>query len=83
MNEYVIMYNEIGHKGELLYDYETIQGKNPKDALKKHFGLNFKRVTGENRRYAEVILMKGFYDPLTNNIVYSGSRATQLCYSRV
>ena len=82
MNEYVIMYNEIGHKGELLYDYETIQGKNPKDALKKHFGLNFKRVTGENRRYAEVILMKGFYDHLTNNIVYSG-RAAQLCYSRV
>lgn len=83
MNKYVIMYNEITHGNKLMYDYETIEGKDPKDALNKHFGIDFKRLTGDSDRYSEVILIKGFYDHLTNNIVYPGKRVTQLCYGRV
>jgi hypothetical protein len=76
------MYNSIGHKNELLYGYETIQGKNPKDALKKHFDKDFQRLTGDARRYSDVILVKGTYNKESNNIILSG-KYQQLCYGVV
>lgn len=83
MEKFVIMYNSIDHGNDLMYDYETIEGKDYKDALKRRFNTDFKRLTGDNGRYAEVILVKGFYDHLINNIVCSNRRPMQLCYSRI
>jgi len=65
-----------------MYGYETIEGKNAKDALKKRFGVNFKRLTGDAGRYAEVILQKGFFISETNSIQLT-SNGAMLCYERV
>ena len=82
MKQYVIMYNSIDNRNSLLYDYETIEGKNPKDALNKRFDVDFERLTGESGRYAEIIIMGGHYDKESNNIYYTG-KGLRLCYSRL
>ncbi len=81
-NSYVILHNDIDHKNGLLYSYETIKGKDYKDALKKRFGVAFERLYGDDGRYAEVILIKGYFDHENNNIIYKGRKALKLCYSR-
>jgi len=82
MKQYVIMYNSIDNKNSLFYGYETIEGKNPKDALKKRFNNEFERLTGEQGRYAEIILMGGRYDKESNNVHYTGN-GSRLCFSRI
>jgi hypothetical protein len=82
VNQYVITYNSVEHGDGLLYDYETIKGKTPKEALKKHFNREFKRLTGDAGRYADVILIKGYYDEEHNIIRYTGRYQT-LCYGLV
>jgi hypothetical protein len=81
MESYVITYSDYG-KNSLTDAYETIQGKNPVDALKKRFDKNFKRVNGEQGRYSNVIVVKGHYDEKKNNIVYRG-KYIRLCYIEI
>ena len=66
----------------MLYDYETIEGKTPKEALKKHFNREFQRLTGDAGEYADVILVKGYYDEERNTIHCAGRYQT-LCYGLV
>ena len=80
MDKWVITYNEIGHGQKLIYDYETIEGKNAKDALKKTFGKEFNRLTGDAGRYAQIILVRGEYNAQKNRIEYNG-RYQLLCYA--
>lgn len=80
MDKWVISYNRISHGDSLMYDYETIEGKNAMDALKKRFNINFKRLTGDAGRYAEVILIKGHFE---NNTIYYTGNGARLCYGRV
>jgi hypothetical protein len=77
MNKWVITFNNISHGDKLLYSYETIEGKNAMDALKKRFGRQFKRLTGDSSRFANVILMKGYF--ADNSIHYVG-KCQSLCY---
>ena len=78
MNTWVISYNSIESGNSLMYEYETIEGKNAKDALKKRFNKDFKRLTGDDGRYAEVILVKGYFE---NNTIYYKGNGARLCYS--
>lgn len=80
MQKWVMSFNDIDHKNELLYGYETIEGKTAKDALLKRFNKNFKRLTGEQGRYANVILIKGYFENST--IHYTGNGA-RLCFGIV
>jgi hypothetical protein len=80
MNKYVVMYNSIDYGNNLMYDYEVIEGKTPKEALKNRFNKEFKRLTGDDGRYAEVILVKGDF---RDNTVYHKGRYQQLCYGRI
>lgn len=75
MNKYVIMHivNE-----PLLNDYQVIEGSTPKEALKKKFNKEYKRLTGDDARYATITLVKG--DIRGNNIVYNG-RYQLLCFA--
>jgi hypothetical protein len=57
MNSYVITYCD---GMPLLTAYETIQGNTPKDALKRKYNKDFRRVTGDESRYADVILQRGY-----------------------
>jgi len=75
MNKYVVMYNR---NKNLLDDYQVIEGKNPKDALKRAFSLNYERLTGEQSKYASIILVKGDF---RNNTMYYEGRHQQLCYT--
>ena len=77
INSYIIMYN---NQGNILDDYDTIQGKTPKDALKKAFNEDYERLTGDAGRYASIILIKGTYHD--NNIYYEG-RGSRLCFGVV
>jgi len=80
MNKYVISYDELTHGNSLIHEYEVIEGKTPKEALKTHFKKEFIRLTGDAGRYAKVILVKG--DFRDNTIFYSG-KYQQLCYGLV
>lgn len=82
MNKYVMTFNSIKNGDSLFIDYETIEGRTPKEALKSHFNKEFQRLTGDAGRYATVILVKGTYDKEKNNLHYSG-RYQQLCFSEV
>jgi hypothetical protein len=76
LNKYVVTYNDT----ENLFDpYKTIEGKNPKDALKKAFNKDYERLTGDRGRYANIILVKGEFDKENNSIIYNG-RYQRLCY---
>lgn len=77
MNSYVITYNDIDHGDHLLYEIETIEGKNPMDALKKRFKQPLKRLTGESGRYANVIITRGYFE---NNAIHYCRNCAQLCY---
>ena len=77
MESWVIEYNSLDHGNRLIYGYETIEGKNQKDALKKRFGKDFIRLTGDAGRYAEVILCKGYY---ANNTMHYKANGIMLCY---
>lgn len=77
MEKYVVTFN---NKRNLLDDYEVIEGKTAKDALKKAYGKEYNRLTGDSARYADIILIKG--EMRGNNIVYKG-RYTQLCFGEV
>lgn len=79
MNTYVIRYNDIDNENKVMYEYENIVGKNPKDALQKRFTTPLRRLTGDNGRYANVIISKGSYNKETNSIHYDGNGA-MLCY---
>lgn len=79
MDKWVITYNSIDNGNSLMYGYETIEGKNAKDALKKRFNLEFERLTGEAGNYAEVIIQKGYFED--NTIYYTGNGA-RLCFGR-
>jgi hypothetical protein len=78
MNKYVITYSEYG-QNTLTNEHETIEGKNPIDALKKRFNKDFKKVFGEQGRYSNIILVKGWFDQKNNNLHYEG-RYQRLCY---
>ena len=54
MDKWVITYNSIDNGNALMYEYETIEGKNAKEALKNRFNTGFERLTGDAGRYAEV-----------------------------
>jgi len=75
LNKYIVMYNR---NKNLLDDYQVIEGKNPKDALKRAFSLNYERLTGEQSKYASIILVKGDF---RNNTIYYEGRHQQLCYT--
>lgn len=77
MQKWVLSFNDIDHKNGLLYGYETIEGKNAKDALLKRFGKEFKRLTGEQGRYANVILIKGYFE---NNTIHCIGNGARLCF---
>lgn len=81
MDKWVITFNCIDHGNSLLYEYETIEGKDAKEALKNRFNREFKRLTGDAGRYAEVILQKGYYIPERNAIQLT-SNGAMLCYER-
>lgn len=81
-NQWVITYSNISKSGtiDLLSSYINISGKSALDALYKHFNQKFKRVTGDyGNRYADVILVRGYFDKENNCINYTG-RYTCLCY---
>jgi len=80
MDKWVITYNDIDNKNALMYEYETIEGKNSKDALKKRFGKEFKRLTGDSGRYANVILRKGYFE---NNTIHCTTNGAMLCYGLI
>jgi hypothetical protein len=76
-NKYVIIYN---NNNDLFDEYQVIEGKTPKEALKKTFGKEFKRLTGDAGRYARIILVKGDYK---NNTITPAGRYQTLCFSEV
>jgi len=76
LNKYIVKYDS---RKSIFDDYQVIEGKNPKDALKKAFNKDYMRLTGEASRYATIILVKGDYDKQSNNIIYKG-RYQLLCY---
>lgn len=78
MNTYVIMYG--GNNKNLLDDYEVIEGKTPKEALKKTYGKDYMRLTGEAGRYADIILMKG---EVRNNTIYCEGKEQRLCFAEI
>lgn len=80
MDKWVITYNQIDHGHSVFYDYETIEGKNPRDALQKRFKTDFKRLTGDSGSHAEVILQKGFFE---RNMLHFTSNGAMLCYERL
>lgn len=82
MESYVITYNDIDVQNILTAKYETIEGKNTKDALQKRFNRKFERLTGERDRYSNVILIKGTYDERRNTILYKGN-GMRLCYGLI
>lgn len=79
MDKWVITFNSIEHGSKLIYGYETIEGKNAKDALKKRFNKDFERLTGDNGRYAEIILQKGYFE---NNTIHLTGNGAKLCFER-
>jgi len=79
MDKWVITFNGIEHGSKLIYGYETIEGKNAKDALKKRFNKDFERLTGDNGRYAEIILQKGYFE---NNTIHLTGNGSRLCFER-
>ena len=74
MNKYVVTYNSTKN---LLDDYQVIEGKTPKEALKNAFNKEYKRLTGDAGRYATIILVKG---DLKNNIIHYSGRYQMLCF---
>jgi len=79
MDKWVVTYNSIDNGNSLMYGYETIEGKNAKDALKKRFNIEFQRLTGDNGRYAEVILQKGYFE---NNTIHFTGNGARLCFAK-
>lgn len=76
MKTWVLTYNDLGGNS-LSSSYETIEGKSAMDALLKRFGRKFQRLTGDAGRYANVILVRGYFRD--NNIHYEG-KYQRLCY---
>lgn len=83
MENFVVTFNNIDSQNTLVDPYENIQGKNYLDALEKRFSKQFKRLMGDDGRYANVIIVKGTYDKDNNMIYYSGKRCVRLCYGLV
>ena len=75
MNKYIIMYDA---SKSIFSDYQTIEGKTPKDALKKHFNKDFERLTDEEGRFATIILVKGELRGKT--IYYPRKKCQRLCF---
>lgn len=80
-DRWVITFNSIDNGNVIMYDYETIEGRNAKDALKNRFNREFKRLTGDDGRYAEVILQKGYFVP-ERDLIRLTSNGAMLCYKR-
>ena len=78
MENFVITYNSIKNGDRLFHEYETIQGKNAKAALKSYFEREFERLYGDAGRYADVIIVKGTFE--NNTIKYSGRKYQELCF---
>lgn len=74
MNKYVVTYNS---NKALLDDYQVIEGKNAKDALKKAFNKDYKRLTGDAGRHVSIILIKGDF---RDNTIYYQGKYQLLCY---
>jgi len=84
MNTYVVEYNSISNGNSLLYGYENIEGKTPLEALKNRFGVEFRRLTGDAGRYAEIIISKGTVtDQGGYPIIKPCGKYQRLCYERV
>jgi hypothetical protein len=83
MDNWVITLNTIDNGSSLFCGYEAITGKNILDALQNRFGVPFRRMAGEEGRYAEIILVKGTLSDCGGypQIRYSG-KYQQLCYGR-
>lgn len=79
-HQWIITYNTIDNGCSLMYGYETIEGKNAKDALNKRFNKNFERLTGDAGRYAQIILVKGYN---VGNVFHYSGRYSMLCYSPI
>ena len=79
METCVITYNDLGGNNNLFGGYENIQGKTAKEAIEKRFEKKFKRLTGEQGRYANIIVLKGTYNKDRNEIQYKG-KYTSLCF---
>ena len=74
------MFTNLKKNGSLFDEYEHIQGKNPKEALKNHYNLDFKRAYGDEGRYADVILLKGH---IKDRTIYPDGRYTQMCFRKL
>lgn len=74
MTKYIVTYNG---SQNLFYDYQVIEGKDAKDALKRAFGKVFHRLTGDAGRYATIILVKG---EMRGNTQVIKGKYTMLCY---
>jgi hypothetical protein len=57
--------------------YQVIEGKTPKLALETAFKKKFKRVYGDEGRYASIILVKGDFK---NNTIIPDGRYQMLCF---
>ena len=77
INSYVVSFND---KQGLFDEYKTIQGKTAKEALKKAFNKDYKRLTGDAGRYANIILIKGYFE---NNTIHYVGKYQQLCYGEI
>lgn len=77
INSYVVLYND--SKG-LFDDNEMIEGKTAKEALKKAYNKNYKRLTGDAGRYANIILIKGYFE---NNVIHYDGKYNQLCFGEI
>ena len=53
------------------------EGKNAKDALKKAFNKDYKRLTGDAGRHVSIILIKGDF---RDNTIYYQGKYQLLCY---
>lgn len=81
MEQFVITFNQIDNGNSLNYGYETILGKNAKDALQRRFNKPFNRAYGEAGRYADIIIVKGVYSAETRSIKCNSTKYTQLCFA--
>ena len=78
MNKYVITY----HNNMKLYDssYIVISGKNAITALYNYYHCHFKRVYNDNKKYADIILIKGDFK---NNTIMPDGAYRAYCYNKI
>lgn len=74
LNTYVIT---LGAGVGLMDEPKQIVGFTPLDALKRSFDRPCYRVTGVDRRYADIILVKGSY---SNGMLRPDGRYLNLCF---